>query len=148
MTTEGGAEKVHQDPVGFARIQWETWSPEGGFDEADFARTAASFRNADWPAITLHGYRSRWRREPVDPRYAGKQARIEATAALAVPTSTIVGREDGADRPEESAGKEAYFPAGFRRTILEGVGHFPAREAPEAVSASIVDFLAGVASTR
>jgi pimeloyl-ACP methyl ester carboxylesterase len=34
------------------------------------------------------------------------------------------------------------FPAGVRRTILEGVGHFPAREAPDVVATAIVAFLA------
>jgi hypothetical protein len=27
MTTDRGAEAVRADPLGFARIQWETWSP-------------------------------------------------------------------------------------------------------------------------
>lgn len=29
MCVGGGAEKVRADPSGFARIQWETWSPAG-----------------------------------------------------------------------------------------------------------------------
>jgi len=32
-----GAEAVRRDPVGFARIQWDTWSPPGWFDEAAHA---------------------------------------------------------------------------------------------------------------
>lgn len=28
-----GAEQVRRDPIGFARTQWETWSPEGWFTE-------------------------------------------------------------------------------------------------------------------
>lgn len=141
MTTDGGAEKVRQDPVGFARIQWKTWSPEGWFTDGDFDRTAESFHNPDWPAITLHDYRSRWTEEPVDPRYAGLQAKIEATAAVEVPTMMIVGQEDRADYPEESAGREAFFPAGYARHVLEGVGHFPAREAPDEIGRLIADFL-------
>jgi pimeloyl-ACP methyl ester carboxylesterase len=29
LSVDGGVEKVQEDPVGFARIQWETWSPAG-----------------------------------------------------------------------------------------------------------------------
>jgi hypothetical protein len=59
---EGGAEAVRRDPVGFARIQWETWSPPGWFDEAEFAATTQSFANPDWVAIRLNAYRAlAWR---------------------------------------------------------------------------------------
>jgi hypothetical protein len=60
MAMDQGAEEVRKNPVGFARIQWETWSPPGWFTEAEYAETAKSFQNPDWVAITLHGYRSRW----------------------------------------------------------------------------------------
>jgi nucleotide-binding universal stress UspA family protein len=32
----------------FARIQWDTWSPPGWFDDAEFDETARSFGNPDW----------------------------------------------------------------------------------------------------
>ena len=148
MTTEGGSAKVREDPVGFARMQWETWSPGGWFSEADFAQTAESFLNPDWPAITLHGYRSRWQAEPVDPHYAKTQQRIEATDSLGVPTLMIVGREDGADLPERSEGKDECFTSGLRRIVLDGVGHFPAREAPDAVAEAINTFLSTFGARR
>ena len=34
VAVDGGASAVRADPKGFARIQWETWSPPGWFDEA------------------------------------------------------------------------------------------------------------------
>lgn len=57
MCTDGGAEAVRQDPVGFARLQWETWSPSGWFDDAEFTRTAECFSGPDWAAVTLNAYR-------------------------------------------------------------------------------------------
>jgi hypothetical protein len=72
MITDKGVEEVRQDPIGFARMQWNTWSPDGWFDGADFAATAESFLNPDRLAITLHSYRSRWKDEEVDVRYARK----------------------------------------------------------------------------
>jgi hypothetical protein len=70
MCLDRGAEAVRRDPVGFARIQWDTWSPPGWFDEAEFAVTAESFVDPDWASITLNAYRTRWLpNEPSDARY-------------------------------------------------------------------------------
>ncbi len=70
MTTDRGAEAVRADPKGFSRVQWNTWSPLGWFDDAEFEATAKSFENRDWTDITLNAYRSRWKAEPADDRYA------------------------------------------------------------------------------
>jgi pimeloyl-ACP methyl ester carboxylesterase len=33
--------------------------------------------------------------------------------------------------PEGSAGQERFFTGGYRRALIDGVGHFPHREAPD-----------------
>ena len=44
---DAGAEAVRNDPVGFARRQWETWSPPGWWDEAELEATAdLAFRSS------------------------------------------------------------------------------------------------------
>jgi pimeloyl-ACP methyl ester carboxylesterase len=59
MSLDGGPAAVRADPVGFARIQWDTWSPEGWFDEAEFVRTACIRKSrlggdhAEWISPTL-----------------------------------------------------------------------------------------------
>lgn len=142
MCVDGGAEKVREDPGGFARIQWETWSPAGWFDEAEFLRTAESFSNSDWVAITLNAYRSRWREgEARDPRYEEQQRRLERTELISTPALMIQGEDDRCDPPSESEGLERYFTGGYRRLLLEGVGHFPHREAPDVVADAIVHHL-------
>jgi pimeloyl-ACP methyl ester carboxylesterase len=128
MTTERGADAVRRDPKGFARIQWETWSPAGWFKDLDFDTTARSFANPDWVSITLHGYRSRWRSESMDSRYGGIRDRISRTEPLQVPTAMIQGGADACDPPSESENQQRFFPAGSSRIVLETVGHFPARE--------------------
>ncbi len=102
MCTDGGAAAVRKDAIGFARIQWETWSPSGWFDDAEFAQTADSFSSPDWAAITLNAYRARWRQS-------------------------------------EAEGLEAFFTRGYRRVVLENVGHFPHREAPGLVAEAVLD---------
>jgi pimeloyl-ACP methyl ester carboxylesterase len=141
MALDQGAAEVRRDPVGFARIQWETWSPPGWFSKSDFAETAKSFRNPDWVAITLHGYRSRWLNEPGDQRYAESQQRLESIDALQTPTLMIQGGGDRCDEPASSEGLERYFRGPYRRIVLDAVGHFPPREAPERVADAVVEHL-------
>jgi pimeloyl-ACP methyl ester carboxylesterase len=139
MCTDGGAAAVRNDPIGFARVQWESWSPSGWFDDAEFARTAESFSSPDWAAITLNAYRARWRQGEVwDPRYDALQHRLGEVDHLATPTLMIQGLSDYCDSPDESEGLEEFFTGGYRRVVLENVGHFPHREAPGPVAEAVL----------
>jgi len=141
MTVDQGAAAVRRDPIGFARIQWETWSPPGWFDEAEFAATAKSFAGPDWVAVTLSAYRSRWRDEPFDSRYSALQQRLGTVEKLATPTLMIQGASDFCTEPASSEGREQFFTGGYRRLVLDGVGHFPSREAPELVADAVLEHL-------
>lgn len=83
MTSQAGAAKVSADPIGFARAQWHSWSPPSWYDEARFLEAADSFRNPDWLAITLHGYRHRWQSEELDPRYVAQRRGSRPPSGLA-----------------------------------------------------------------
>jgi pimeloyl-ACP methyl ester carboxylesterase len=146
--TEAGAAAVRQDPTGFARIQWDTWSPPGWFDETEFMATAAHFSDPDWAAITLNAYRSRWvPGEALDPRYEALQQRLHDIEHVATPTLLIQGGADTCDGPQESEGLDQYFSAGYQRLVLEGVGHFPHREAPQVVADAVLQLFAAVGYT-
>jgi pimeloyl-ACP methyl ester carboxylesterase len=139
MCTDGGAAAIRRDPVGFSRIQWDTWSPEGWYEEEAFMQTAESFRNPDWVAITLHGYRSRFLPEAHDPRYDELQHRMAGIAQLKVPSLVIIGAADTCGDPASSEEMEHHFTGGYQRQLLEGIGHFPCREAPEIVAKALVE---------
>jgi pimeloyl-ACP methyl ester carboxylesterase len=141
MTTDRGAEAVRADPKGFARQQWNTWSPPGWFDDAEFEATAKSFENRDWLNITMNAYRSRWKTEAADDRYVRLRERLESIETISTPTLMIQGNADMCDPPSESEGQERYFTGGYRRVVLDGVGHFPAREAPSEVANEVVSHL-------
>jgi pimeloyl-ACP methyl ester carboxylesterase len=141
MSVDRGAEAIAKDPKGFARIQWETWSPRGWFAEATFEAVARSFENPDWLAITLSSYRGRWREEPRDPRYDPLHEKIASTELLGVPTLMVQGNADGTVLATSTEGKDKYFTNGYRRVVLDGVGHFPTREAPDAVAKVILEHL-------
>lgn len=146
MTLDEGADAVRADPVGFARLQWDTWSPPGWFSPKEFEETARSFHSPDWAEVTLSGYRGRWRAEPPterhhDPRYDGWQRLLAGVETISVPTLMIQGSADTCDEPASSAGMEAHFLGRYQRVVLNGVGHFPAREAPGAVTQALLAHL-------
>jgi pimeloyl-ACP methyl ester carboxylesterase len=129
MYSEAGAQAVRRDPIGFARIQWDTWSPPGWFNDDEFSATARSFTNPDWVDITLSNYRARFRPdEPGDPQYNAQRRRLADTKRLTVPTLMIQGGADSCDAPHLSEGLDDCFSRGYRRIVVDGVGHFPHRE--------------------
>ena len=135
MYVDAGAEAIRRDPVGFARIAWDTWSPPGWFDDEEFKATALSFTNPDWIAITLNAYRARFLPdEPRDTRYDKLRRRLTEVEYLSVPTLMIQGGSDACDPPAHSEGLERWFTGDYHRVMLDGVGHFPHREAAESVA--------------
>jgi pimeloyl-ACP methyl ester carboxylesterase len=141
MATDRGAEAVAEDPKGFARIQWETWSPGGWFDDAEFDATAQAFDNPDFVAVTLNAYRGRWKVEPADERCAPLRERLRSVETLSTPALMIQGGADACNPPGESEGQERLCSGGYARIVLDGVGHFPAREAPGAVAEALITHL-------
>ncbi|SDV46767.1 alpha/beta fold hydrolase [Chitinasiproducens palmae] len=141
MSLDGGPQAIAADPIGFARSQWDGWSPPGWFDEAEFSATAAAFRNPDWLPITLNAYRRRWRNdEASDPRYAAATERLAQIGQIDVPTLVVQGASDTCTEPATTSGQEACFTAGYTRLVLDGVGHFPAREAPQQVADAVIAY--------
>jgi pimeloyl-ACP methyl ester carboxylesterase len=139
MATRRGAQAVRDDRRGFAHVHWVNWSPPGWFDEATFNRVAKSFDNPDWPAVTIHSYRARWDEAQPDPRGAWLADRVKATKALSVPTLYLHGEVDGVNPPSTARDVAARFSGPFRMVELPGVGHFPQRENPEAVSCHLIE---------
>lgn len=141
MATPRGERTVREDRRAFARMMWDTWAPAGWYRPEEFEATAQAFDNDDWPEVVLHSYRHRWGHAPGDPYYASAEAALTPAPVLTLPTLVLHGAADGVNHPDSSAGKESCFSAPYRRELLDGVGHFPQREAPQAVAQSIIDFL-------
>ena len=86
-----------------------------------------------WPSGVLQA-------EP-DPAHAALSRIALAATHFEVPSRVLLGGDVRVILPESSEGKERHFTGGYRRHVLEGVGHFPTREAPDAVAALLRDFL-------
>lgn len=141
MATPRGERTVREDGRNFARIMWDSWSPAGWYSQGEFEATAGAFDNDDWADVTLHSYRHRWGHAPGDPAYLADEAALADTPVLSLPTLVLHGAADTVNHPETSAGKERFFSGPYQRRVLEGVGHFPQREAPAAVAAALLEFL-------
>jgi pimeloyl-ACP methyl ester carboxylesterase len=68
-------------------------------------------------------------------RYARRMA-----APISAPTLQLHGALDPYVLPSTAAGSGRYVAGAYRWQELPGVGHFPAEEAPAAISAAIVDW--------
>jgi len=138
MATGRGAKAVEEDRRGFAHRHWVNWAPEGWFDEATFERVAASWDNPDWLAVTLHSYRARWDEAEPDPRSLWLEKKVATTKTLSLPTVYIQGERDGVNPPKASKDVANKFSGPFERMVLPGVGHFPQREDPDAVTQILI----------
>jgi pimeloyl-ACP methyl ester carboxylesterase len=142
MALDRGARAVREERRALTRLLWDTWGPAGWINDAAFTRTAASFDNPDWADVTIHSYRHRWGAADGDPVYASLEKRLNPAPTIAVPTLVIHGAADTCNAPTTSMNREGSFSQRYERLELDRVGHFPSREAPEAVARAVVDFLA------
>jgi pimeloyl-ACP methyl ester carboxylesterase len=141
QTLDAGAEAVGRDPIGFARLQWDTWSPPGWYEAAEFDATAEAFEHPDFVPTTLHYYRVRWGASPRDPAYEELEQKLARATTLSAPTLLIHGGSDTCIAPEQTEGRAGKFTAGYRRVVVPGAGHFVPREAPGTVADLVLDHL-------
>jgi pimeloyl-ACP methyl ester carboxylesterase len=123
----------------FARLIWHTASPQWGFDDATFQRSAASFDNPDHVDIVIHNYRWRLGLADGESRYDELENHLAARPEITVPTITLEGDANGAPHPEPSAYQAKFTGKYAHRTISGGVGHNLPQEAPQAFAEAVID---------
>ena len=133
FATPRGEAELATGAHAFCRALWSSWSPNWRFDDAEYDATAASFANPDFLAVVLSSYRQRWGFAPGAAAYAQDRAELERVPPLAVPTLTLMGRDDGATLPSSTGGKEALFTGPYRVEVVADSGHFVQCEQPEVV---------------
>ena len=141
MALDRGAALVREDRRNFTRYIWSIWNPRWPISDEEFAATASSFDNPDWAEVVLHSYRVRWGLAPTHAEYAVVEARLAADPTIRVPTLVLHGGGDPCNDPSTSENKEHFFASCYQRIVLDGVGHFPQRESPQAVASAIVRFI-------
>ncbi|HTG46852.1 MAG TPA: alpha/beta hydrolase [Actinomycetota bacterium] len=142
FATERGRAGYERNRDAFAKLIWRLASPSWNFDDATFARTAASFDNPDHVDIVIHNYRWRIGLADGERRFDGLEATLATGPAIAVPTITMEGDANGAPHPEPAAYAGKFTGPYEHRTITGGIGHDLPQEAPGAFAQAIVDVAA------
>lgn len=139
FTTERGALGYQQNTHDFAKLIWRLASPQWGFDDATYDRSAKLLENPDHAAITIHNYR--WRLGLVDGerQYDELENRLAAFPAITVPTITIEGDANGAPHPDPKAYAKKFTGKYEHRLFTGGIGHNPPQEAPRDFARAVVD---------
>jgi pimeloyl-ACP methyl ester carboxylesterase len=131
-----GYEKYRRD---FAKLIWRIASPKWDFDDATFARSAASFDNRDHVVVAIHNYRWRLGLAEGEAEDDELERRLAEGPLITVPAITLEGDANGAPHPDPSAYAEKFSGRYSHRTIEGGIGHNLPQEAPEAFAQAIVD---------
>jgi pimeloyl-ACP methyl ester carboxylesterase len=139
FATERGRDGYDANRREFAKLIWRTASPRWDFDEATFARSAASFENPDHVEIVIDNYRWRLGLSDGEQHLLDLETRLAAGPAITVPTITMEGDANGAPHPEPSAYVAKFSGPYAHRTIEGGIGHNLPQEAPQAFADAIME---------
>ena len=139
FATERGREGCDKYRHDFAKLIWQLASPKWNFDDATFARSAASFDNPDHVAIVIHNYRWRLGLAEGEPKYDSYEKRLAEAPVIAVPTITMEGDANGAPHPPPVAYAKKFSGKYEHREIKGGIGHNLPQEAPQAFADAIVE---------
>jgi len=139
FATERGQLGYAQNREAFAKLIWKLASPKWAFDDATFARSAASLRNPDHVAITIHNYRWRLGLAQGEARYDALEQKLATAPVITVPTITLEGDANGAPHPDPAAYAKKFVGRYAHRTITGGIGHNLPQEAPKAFARALLD---------
>jgi pimeloyl-ACP methyl ester carboxylesterase len=138
FATERGRDGYEQYRHDFAKLIWQTASPQWEFDDDTFDRSAASFENADHVDIVIHNYRWRIGSADGEPQYDDLEEKLAQGPLITVPTITLEGDANGAPHPEAASYREKFTGPYAHRVLTGGVGHNLPQEAPRAFADAVV----------
>jgi len=138
---ERGRAGVESNRRELCRLLWRLWSPHWSFDDATFDRSAASFDNPDFVAVTIHSYRHRYGNASGDPKLEQIEQRLAQQPKITVPTIALQGEADGVHPPESSAHHGAFFTGPYQRRVLPRIGHNPPQEDPKSFADAVLEMM-------
>jgi len=140
---ERGRAGVEANRRELCRLLWRLWSPHWLLDDATFERSAASFDNPDFVAVTIHSYRHRYGNAAGDPKLEEIEQRLAQQPKITVPTIALQGEADGVHPPDSSAHHAAFFPGPYQRRLLPRIGHNPPQEDPGTFADAVLEMMRG-----
>ncbi len=139
--SERGRAGLAQDRRGITRLLWALWSPTWAFDTATFERSAAAFDHPDFVDVVIHSYKHRFGLVPGDPAYAPIERRLALQPAIAVPTITFDGMDDGVRGPADASAHAAQFTGPRSHRLVPGVGHNMPQEVPRVFADAVLELV-------
>jgi pimeloyl-ACP methyl ester carboxylesterase len=128
---ERGRAGLEQNRRPLCRLLWQLWSPTWTFDDATFERSAVSFDNPDFVAVTIQSYRHRYGYAAGDPALESIERRLAGQPKISVPAIALQGEVDGVHIAQASESHGTHFTGPYQRRLLPDVGHNPPQEAPK-----------------
>jgi pimeloyl-ACP methyl ester carboxylesterase len=139
--SERGRAGLEQNRYELCKLLWRQWSPTWRFDEAGYARTAASFTNPDFVPVVIHSYRHRFALAPGDPAFEGTERRLAAQPKIATPTVVLHGSDNGVTPAAVSEGHARFFDGAYERRVIPRAGHNLPQEAPRDFAAAVLSLV-------
>ena len=139
--TERGRAGLKANRYEFCKLLWHLWSPNWKFDEATYAKSAASFDNPDFVDVVIHSYRHRFGYAAGDPALEPIEKRLAARPPIAAPTIVLHGEGDGVGPPTTSDPQARFFTGPYQRRLIPVIGHDVPQEAPKETAAAVLELL-------
>jgi pimeloyl-ACP methyl ester carboxylesterase len=139
FATERGRLGYEANRRDFAKLIWQTASPQWAFDDAIFDRSASAFDNPDHVAIVIHNYRWRLGLADGEARYDAFEKQLAAAPVISVPTITLEGDANGAPHPAPAAYAGKFVGRYSHRLVTGGIGHNLPQEAPAAFAQAVIE---------
>ena len=138
LHNERGRAGLAKNRYDLGKLLWRLWSPTWRFDEATYARTAASFDNPDFVEVVIHSYRVRYGLVPGDPAVEDSERRLAGQPPITVPTIVLHGHDNGVSPAASSERHARHFKGSYERRVIDGVGHNLPQEAPAEFAAAVL----------
>jgi len=139
FATERGKMGYEANRRDFAKLIWQTASPDWNFDDATFNRSAAALENPDHVAIVIHNYRWRLDLAEGEAKYDALENTLATAPDIMVPTVTLEGDANGAPHPDPKSYAARFKGKYAHHTIKGGIGHNLPQEAPQAFADAIIE---------
>jgi pimeloyl-ACP methyl ester carboxylesterase len=138
FATERGRLGYEANRKDFAKLIWQTASPEWKFTDTVFEKSAVELDNPDHVAIVIHNYKWRLGLADGEAQYEKYEKILATFPAITVPSITLEGDANGAPHgnPDQYAAK---FKGKYVHYNLSGgIGHNLPQEAPKAFADAII----------
>ncbi|ROM34134.1 alpha/beta hydrolase [Pseudomonas poae] len=139
FATERGSAGYQKNTHDFAKLIWQTASPQWQFDDATFNRSAKGLDNPDHVAITVFNYRWRLGLVQGEAQYSALEQQLAQSPSIGVPTITLEGDANGAPHPQPEDYAKRFTGKYQFRQVNGGIGHNLPQEAPQAFAKAVID---------